>query len=69
MKKHPRSDRLRLRDILDAIAEISQSLPSQRNAFDNNRFLQAFIFMQVMIVGEAAYQISKVTKSANPQIP
>jgi uncharacterized protein with HEPN domain len=65
----PRSDRLRLQDILDSIAEVQTYLPPQRADFDANPLLQSHIFRHVMIVGEAAFRVSKELKKRNPQIP
>jgi uncharacterized protein with HEPN domain len=67
--KAPRGDRLRLQDILDAIAEVQLYLPSDRAAFDANAPLQSHIFRFVMIVGEAAAQLSKTLKSRHPEVP
>jgi uncharacterized protein with HEPN domain len=67
--KSRRGDRLRLGDILDAIAEVLAHVPADRAAFDTNPYLQSHIFRHVMIIGEAAFQISKTLKSATPQIP
>jgi uncharacterized protein with HEPN domain len=64
----PRGDRLRLQDILDAIAEVQNYLPADRTAFDSNPLLQSHIFRYVMIVGEAAFRLSKAIKAANPHI-
>jgi uncharacterized protein with HEPN domain len=67
--KSQRSDRLRLQDILDAMAEIDRYFPMERAAFDANPLLQSHIFRHVMIVGEAAFRLSKELKASNPQIP
>jgi uncharacterized protein with HEPN domain len=64
-----RSDRLRLLDILDAIAEVAKYLPADRDAFDRNPLLQSHIFRHVMIVGEAAWNLSQRIKDQNPHIP
>jgi uncharacterized protein with HEPN domain len=64
-----RSDRQRLQDILDAIDVVAQYLPSDRAAFDNDPPLQSHVYRHVMIVGEAAWRLSKRTKNANPQLP
>ncbi len=64
-----RSDRLRLHDILDAIAVVVQYLPSDRAAFDRDPPLQSHIFRHVMIIGEAGWSLSKSLKQKHPQIP
>jgi uncharacterized protein with HEPN domain len=65
----PRSDRMRLQDILDSIAEVRRYLPPNRADFDANPLLQSHIFRHVMIVGEAAFRLSGPLKTRNPQIP
>jgi len=64
-----RSDRLRLLDILDAIAEVARYVPDDRAAFDSDPLLQSHIFRHVMIVGEAAWNVSQQVKDQNPHIP
>ena len=64
-----RSERLRLQDILDAIHVIAQYLPSDRAAFDRDPPLQSHIYRHVMIVGEAAWSLSRSIKDKNPQVP
>jgi uncharacterized protein with HEPN domain len=66
--KAARRDRLRLRDILDTIAEIQRYFPVERAAFDANPLLQSHIFRHLMIVGEAAFQLSKPLKAAHAEI-
>jgi uncharacterized protein with HEPN domain len=53
-----RSDRLRLMDILGAIDVVVQYLPADRAAFDRDPPLQSHIFRHVMIIGEAAWNVS-----------
>jgi|SRR5665213_1355079 len=64
-----RSDRLRLRDILDAMDVVARYMPADRAAFDRDAPLQSHIYRHVMIVGEAAWNVSKAIKDQNPQIP
>jgi uncharacterized protein with HEPN domain len=64
-----RSDRLRLEDMLDAIDEVARYLPADRAAFDRDPPIQSHIYRHVMIVGEAAWQLSQALKDANPQVP
>ncbi|HSZ55847.1 MAG TPA: HepT-like ribonuclease domain-containing protein [Tepidisphaeraceae bacterium] len=64
-----RSDRLRLQDILDAIAVISRYMPSDRATFDGDAPLQSHIYRHLMIVGEAAWSLSQPLKDANRQVP
>ncbi len=64
-----RSDRLRLLDILDAIDEVAKYLPADRAAFDRDPPVQSHIYRHVMIVGEAAWQLSQPIKDAYPDVP
>ena len=64
-----RSDRLRLQDILDAIAVIRQYLPADRAAFDRDPPVQSHIYRHVMIIGEVAWNLSREIKDQNPQVP
>ena len=63
-----RSDHLLLRDILESIAEVGRYLPPDRSAFDSNPLLQSHIHRHVMIIGEAAYRLSMVTKTKAPDV-
>ena len=64
-----RSDRLLLQDILDAIEVVREYLPDDRHAFDIDPPLQSHIHRHVMIVGEAAYRLSKELKNRYPTVP
>ena len=64
-----RSDHLLLRDILESIAEVGRYLPPDRGDFDSNPLLQSHIHRHVMIIGEAAYRLSKATKASAPDVP
>jgi uncharacterized protein with HEPN domain len=64
-----RSDRLRLEDMRDAIDEVARYLPADRTAFDRDPPVQSHIYRHVMIIGEAAWQLSQVLKDANPLVP
>jgi uncharacterized protein with HEPN domain len=64
-----RSDRLRLQDILDAIAVVIEYLPTDRAAFDRDPPIQSHIYRHITIVGEAAWSLSHSIKDQNPQIP
>ena len=63
--KPARNDRLRLQDILDAVAEIQRYFPIERSKFDTNPLLQSHIFRHVTIVGEAAFRLSKALERFN----
>jgi uncharacterized protein with HEPN domain len=64
-----RADRPRLEDMLDAIDVIARYLPADRAAFDGDPPVQSHVYRHVMIVGEAAWRLSKELKAANPQVP
>lgn len=64
-----RSDRLRLEDILDAINVVVRYLPSDRASFDRDPPLQSHIYRHIMIIGEAAWNLSQPLKDRNPHVP
>jgi uncharacterized protein with HEPN domain len=61
-----RSDRLRLMDILDAIAVIGAYLPADRSKFDGDPPLQSHIYRHIVIVGEASFKLGDDLKRSNP---
>ena len=64
-----RSDALRLQDILEAISVIEQYLPAEQAVFDRDPPLQSHIYRHLMIVGEAAWSLSKQLKQLHPHVP
>ena len=64
-----RSDRLRLQDILDAIAAIERHTPSARREFDAAEPIKSHILLHVQIIGEAASKLSQPLRDANPKVP
>lgn len=64
-----RSDRLLLRDMIDAMETIRACAPATRAEFDANPPLQSHIYRHLMIVGEAAHRMSKELKLAHPEVP
>lgn len=64
-----RSDRLRLQDMLDAMKVVSAYLPADRADFDSNPPIQSHIFRHIMIIGEAAWNLSGPLKQQYPQVP
>jgi uncharacterized protein with HEPN domain len=64
-----RSDRLRLEDVLDAIAAIERHLPPDRQTFDATEPIRSPILLHVQIIGEAASKLSVDPRAKNPQIP
>lgn len=64
-----RSDRLLLLDVLDAIGEIRRYLPADRDAFDSDAPVQSHVYRHILIVGEAAYRLSKTLKDRHAEVP
>ena len=64
-----RSDRLRLMDILDAIAVIEAYLPADRAKFDSDPPVQSHLYRHIVIVGGASYKLAGDLKRRNPQVP
>src|SRR5271154_7332623 len=64
-----RSDSLRLRDILDAIAAIQRHVPDSRDDFDRSETIRSHILLHVQIIGEAASKLSEQLRAENPQVP
>lgn len=64
-----RSDRLRLMDILDAIAVIQRDTPSTREQFDAHVPIRSHILLHTLIIGEAASKLSPPLRDQNAQIP
>ena len=64
-----RSDRLRLEDILDAIAVIQRDIPAARQQFDANPPIKSHILLHTLIIGEAASNVSQALRDQNPQVP
>ena len=44
-------------------------LPASRDDFDGNPPIQSHIYRHVMIIGEAAWSLSDVTKQQHPDVP
>ena len=63
-----RSDRLRLRDILDAIEVVIANLPPDRATFDADPPIQSHIYRHLLIVGEAAWRLSPAVKQQYPKV-
>jgi uncharacterized protein with HEPN domain len=61
--------RERLRDILDAIAEIERYAARGRDAFDQDELIQVWIVHHLQIIGEAAAQLGRDFHDAHPEVP
>ncbi len=64
-----RSDRLRLQDILDAIAVIEQYAPADRRQFDADFPIRTHLLFHIQVIGEAVSRLSQSLRAANPQVP
>lgn len=66
---HP-GDRVRLRHVLDAALELLSFTEGRTRAdLSADRMLVLALVKEPEIIGEAAYQISQVTRSEIPEIP
>ena len=64
-----RGDRLRLLDILEAIAVIQQDRPGTRAEFDADPPIKSHILLHTQIISEAASKVSQSLRDQNPQEP
>lgn len=69
MKPGPRSDVLRLKDILWAIAALDRHRVTDRASFDADEVLKTFVWKQIEIVGEAASKLTVEVRAAHPEVP
>jgi uncharacterized protein with HEPN domain len=64
-----RSDRERLRDILQAIEQIEQYTVGGKLTFEQNKLIQSGVLYQIQIIGEAARAMSADLREQNPDVP
>lgn len=64
-----RTDPFLLADILDAINEIQETTPSQREAFFANKLVQSHVLRHIQIIGEAVSRLSNGLKAKYSQVP
>jgi len=64
-----RSDREKLRDILDAIERIERYSIQGKTAFEQNELLQTWFTQNLQVIGEAARSLSSDIRDQHPQIP
>jgi uncharacterized protein with HEPN domain len=64
-----RPDRDRLADILEAIAQIRDSVPGSEAEFESSRLLQVWAVHHLQIIGEAANNLSPGLVAGHPEIP
>ena len=64
-----RDDRERLADILEAIDRAQRYAVRGRAAFESDELIQAWMVQQLMVIGEAASQLSGEMRERSPEIP
>jgi uncharacterized protein with HEPN domain len=64
-----RDPKERLRDILDAIANIERYSVRGRQAFENDELIQNWFVRHLQIIGEAAYALPKELRDREADIP
>ena len=64
-----RDDRERLTDILEAIDRAQRYAVRGRRAFEDDELIQAWMVQQLMIIGEAASQLSGELRKRSPEVP
>jgi uncharacterized protein with HEPN domain len=62
-----RSDRERLNDIRDAIAQIEKYTANGRARFDSDELVQTWALHRLMIIGEASRGLSAEFRDAHPE--
>ena len=64
-----RSDRERLRDMLQAIKQIEQYTVGGKLTFEQNKLIQSGVLYQIQIIGEAVRAMSADLREQNPDVP
>jgi len=64
-----RDDRERLADILEAIDRAQRYAVRGRRAFEDDELIQAWMLQQLMIIGEAASQLSGESRKRSREVP
>ena len=64
-----RSDEDRVRDSLDAIAQIAKHTAQGRDAFDNDEMVRVWVVYHLQIIGEAARALSDDLRQRHPEVP
>jgi uncharacterized protein with HEPN domain len=59
----------RLRDILEAIANIERYAARGREVFEKDELIQNWFVRQLQIIGEAAYGLPRKLRDQEPDIP
>lgn len=64
-----RDPKERLRDILEAIANIERYAARGRQAFEGDELIQNWFVRHLQIIGEAAYALPRDLRDQEPDIP
>jgi len=64
-----RDDRERLKDILEAIANIEKYADQGKEAYRNDELIQTWILHHLLILGEAAAKVSEEFQEEHRHIP
>jgi uncharacterized protein with HEPN domain len=64
-----RDDRERLTDILEAVDRAQRYAVQGRAAFERDELVQVWMVQQLMVIGEAASQLSREMRERSPEIP
>jgi len=64
-----RSDRERLEDILEAIANIEKCAQQVAASFQENELVQVWMLHHIQVIGEAASKITEQARALDPGIP
>jgi uncharacterized protein with HEPN domain len=64
-----RTDKLLLQDVLESIAEIIDTAPSNQAEFDANKLIGSHILRHIQIIGEASWRLSQPLKDQYPEVP
>lgn len=64
-----RDDRLRLKDMAEAIGKIEKYISGGRQVFENDELVQIWVVYHLQILGEAARGVSEESQRNYPQIP
>ena len=63
-----RGDKLRLGDVIEAIAQIQKHTSSGREKFDNDELIRVWVVHHIQIIGEALSQVSDEVRIRYPQV-
>jgi uncharacterized protein with HEPN domain len=64
-----RDPKERLKDILEAIANIERYAARGQEVFEQEELIQTWVLYHIQLIGEAAAQLGKAFHQAHPEIP